>query len=60
MGVTSYGRRSLLIDSATRHGQHLVDFEGHEHEPVVCTCEAFIMGHMRPCRHILAVTIPML
>lgn len=58
--VQSYSRLALLVGSATRRGiSHLVDFEGHEGEPVVCTCESFIMGGMRPCRHMLAVTIPM-
>lgn len=59
--AAAYGRRSFLVPSATRRGiEHLVDFEGHEQEPVVCTCEAFILGTMRPCKHIAGATIPML
>lgn len=51
--ATLYGRAAYLVQSATRpEVQHLVDFEGHESEPVVCTCEAFIQGGMRPCPHI--------
>ena len=58
--IESYGRGTLLIGSATRHDiSHLVDFEGDELNKVVCTCESFIMGHISPCRHMLAVTIPM-
>lgn len=59
--IESYSRRALLIGSATLRGvSYLVDFEGHDQEPVVCTCPAFILGHIRPCRHMRAVTVPML
>lgn len=58
--IELYSRKALMVASATRAGiMHLVDFEGHDQEPIVCTCEAFILGHARPCRHMLAVTIPM-
>lgn len=60
MSIESYGRGSLLVGSASHPGEvHVVDFEGHGTDKVVCTCEAFIRGHMRPCRHLRAVTIPL-
>ena len=58
--IESYSRGTLLIGSATRRGiSHLVDFEGDGKDSIICTCESFIMGHARPCRHMLSVTIPM-
>jgi len=56
--VRPYTRLTYLVQSATRPGvEHLVDLEGFEHEPVVCTCEAFIQGGARPCSHIESVAI---
>lgn len=50
--IHPYNFGSFLVDSASREGEHLVDFTGSGEERVVCTCEAFIMGKARPCRHI--------
>ena len=54
--VRPYTRLAYLVQSATRPDvEHLVDLEGFDTEPVVCTCEAFIKGHARPCIHIRSV-----
>lgn len=53
-----YGRGAYLVQSATRpEVEHMVDFEGYERESVVCTCEAFIQGGMRPCSHIASAAL---
>ena len=58
--IESYSRGTLLIKSATRRGiSHLVDFEGDGIDAIVCTCESFILGHLRPCKHMVSVTIPL-
>jgi predicted nucleic acid-binding Zn finger protein len=60
MQATSYDRMSVLVRSATRQGiVHLIDFEGHERDKIVCTCEAFILGGDKRCKHIRALTVPM-
>ena len=54
--VEIYTRNAYLVRSMTRpEVGHVVDLEGDGTEPVVCTCESFIMGHMRPCPHIISV-----
>ena len=59
MTTESYSRSAILIRSATRNDvKHLIDFEGDGEEKVVCTCEAFILGGARPCKHIKNATIP--
>jgi hypothetical protein len=50
--IQPYNLGSFLVSSQSREGEHLVDFTGSEEERVVCTCESFIMGKARPCRHI--------
>lgn len=56
--VRPYTRLAYFVESATRPGiEHLVDLEGYDREEVVCTCESFIMGGMRPCLHIQSVAI---
>ena len=54
--ITPYTRNAFLVQSETRNGiEHLVDLEGYGRESVVCTCEAFIQGGVRPCKHIVNV-----
>lgn len=54
--VTPYSRLSWLVESSTRTGVfHLVDLEGYERQPVVCTCEDFIYNRNKHCPHIQAV-----
>ena len=56
--VIPYGRNTYLVVSDTRNDiTHLVDLEGYGKERVICTCEAFIMGHQRPCKHIKSLII---
>ncbi len=51
--VTPYSRNAYLVDSESDAGiTYLVDLEGDNGEPIVCTCEAFILGGRRPCKHI--------
>ena len=60
MHATSYDRMSVLVESATRQGiVHLVDFEGHGSDKIICTCEAFILGGDKLCKHIRSLTRPM-
>lgn len=60
MEAIAYDRMSVLVKSATRQGLvHLIDFEGHGTDRIVCTCEAFIMGGDKLCKHIRGVTRPM-
>ena len=47
-----YARASYLMESSKRDLMHLVDFEGFDGEPVYCSCEAFTIGKVRPCKHI--------
>lgn len=54
--ITPYTRNAFLVQSETRESiLHLVDLEGYGREKVVCTCEAFIQGGVRPCKHIVNV-----
>lgn len=56
--IESYTRGAYLVQSGTRDDvKHLVDLEGDGDEEVVCTCEAFIYGGARPCRHIKSVKL---
>lgn len=49
---SKYDRKSYLINSSRREVLHLVDFEGFDGEPVYCSCESFVLGKQRPCKHI--------
>ncbi len=54
--VTPFDRGSYLVQSATRgEVEHLVDLEGDGINPIVCTCEAFILGGEKLCPHIKSV-----
>lgn len=56
--IEPYTRAAYLVPSRTREGiVHLVDLEGYEREKQVCTCESFIYGGARPCRHIRDVNM---
>lgn len=56
--LTPYTRLSWLVQSATHKDvEYLVDLEGHEEEPVVCTCPDFMYNGARPCGHIKSVAI---
>ena len=56
--VTPYTRLAYLVQSATRADvAHLVDLEGFDRQPVVCTCEDFIYNGNRHCGHIRSVAI---
>lgn len=56
--VEPYTRNAYLVASGSRDEVvHLVDLEGYEQEPIVCTCEAFIYGGQRPCRHIISLNL---
>ncbi len=60
MQAISYDRMSVLVESATRQGiVHLIDFEGYGSDKIVCTCESFILGGQKFCKHIRALTVPM-
>ena len=51
--IQLYTRRAYLVESDTRAEiVHLVDMEGDGEDKAVCTCESFILGHARPCKHI--------
>ena len=54
--VQNYTRNAYLVQSMTRsEAVHVVDLEGDVSDPIICTCEAFIFGHVRPCTHIISV-----
>ena len=51
--VQPYARGMYMVASSGREDVgHLVDFEGFDGEPVYCSCEAFTIGKLRPCKHI--------
>lgn len=55
--IAPYTRGAVLVTSASRRGAHVVDFEGDGQDAIVCTCESFILGGVRPCRHIREVNL---
>lgn len=56
--VEPYTRKAYLVYSGTRSEVvHLVDLEGFEGDPVVCTCESFILGGVKICQHIKSVML---
>jgi hypothetical protein len=55
--ATPYDRASFLVQSESNDGTtYLVDLEGCDADPVVCTCDHFCMTH-EPCKHIRSVII---
>lgn len=51
--VTPYSRLCFLVQSSKRKEvEHVVDLEGFDGEEVYCSCEAFTIGMVRPCKHI--------
>ena len=54
----SYGTKMTLVPSDTEKGVHyMLDFE---HVIPTCSCDAYILGGQRPCKHIRHNTIPLL
>lgn len=52
-----YGRGAVLVASESAPGvEYLVDFEGYETTPVVCTCDGFLLGG-RPCTHMQSAAL---
>lgn len=60
MRAIPYSRMAFFAKSSTRRGvMHLVDFEGFGRAKIVCTCEDFLLGGNKACKHITSATIPM-
>ena len=54
--VEKYARGMFLVESKSRGDiKHLVDIEGFDGEDIYCSCEAFTIGKIRPCKHVKRV-----
>lgn len=55
--ATPYDRASFLVQSESNdEAIYLVDLEGCDEDPVVCTCDDFCMTHTQ-CKHIRSVLL---